>query len=68
MWRVFAAPGPLGVKFAREFIEIEGNPVRLMGCGGRFDQARTSYQKALKFAHQEPERRFLEKRLAEVSK
>jgi RNA polymerase sigma-70 factor (ECF subfamily) len=35
---------------------------------GRADDARISYQRALKLAQQEPERRFLEKRLAEVSK
>jgi RNA polymerase sigma-70 factor (ECF subfamily) len=35
---------------------------------GRFDEARTSYQKALKLTRQDPERRFLERRLAEVSK
>jgi RNA polymerase sigma-70 factor (ECF subfamily) len=35
---------------------------------GRAADARTSYQRALKLSHQEPERRFLEKRLAELSK
>jgi RNA polymerase sigma-70 factor (ECF subfamily) len=33
---------------------------------GRTDQARLSYQRALTLAHQEPERRFLERRLAEL--
>jgi RNA polymerase sigma-70 factor (ECF subfamily) len=35
---------------------------------GRTADARASYEKALKLAHQEPERRFIEKRLAELSK
>jgi RNA polymerase sigma-70 factor, ECF subfamily len=35
---------------------------------GRLAQAKASYEKALKLARQEPERRFLERRLAEVSK
>jgi RNA polymerase sigma-70 factor, ECF subfamily len=35
---------------------------------GRAADARASYQRALKLARQEPERRFLEKRLAEASK
>ena len=34
---------------------------------GRVDEAAASYRRALKLARQEPERRFLEKRLAEVS-
>jgi RNA polymerase sigma-70 factor (ECF subfamily) len=33
---------------------------------GKKEDARASYQKALSFAHQEPERRFLEKRLNEL--
>jgi RNA polymerase sigma-70 factor, ECF subfamily len=33
---------------------------------GRIDDARASYQQALKFVKQEPERRFLEKRLREL--
>ena len=33
---------------------------------GRIDEARASYQRALKLARQEPERRFLEKRLMEL--
>ncbi|QDU93935.1 RNA polymerase sigma factor [Lignipirellula cremea] len=33
----------------------------------KFDDARTSYQRALQLARQEPERRFLEKRLAELA-
>src|SRR5436853_2850782 len=39
MWQVFAA-GPLCMEFARQFIEIEGNPVRLMGRSGSLQQAR----------------------------
>ena len=34
---------------------------------GRFDEARQSYQQALTLVKQEPERRFLEKRLRELS-
>jgi RNA polymerase sigma-70 factor (ECF subfamily) len=34
---------------------------------GRTEEARGSYKRALKLAHQEPERRFLERRLAELS-
>ena len=34
---------------------------------GRLDEARTSYERALALARQAPERRFLERRLAEVS-
>jgi RNA polymerase sigma-70 factor (ECF subfamily) len=34
---------------------------------GRTEEARGSYKRALKLAHQEPERRFLEQRLAELS-
>lgn len=34
---------------------------------GRDDQAKASYQRALDFARQEPERRFLERRLRELS-
>ena len=34
---------------------------------GRTDDARHSYRKALELARQEPERRFLEKRLAELA-
>jgi RNA polymerase sigma-70 factor (ECF subfamily) len=34
---------------------------------GRIDQAAASYRRALKLARQQPERRFLEKRLAEIS-
>ena len=33
---------------------------------GRADEARTEYERALKLAHTEPERRFLQRRLAEV--
>jgi RNA polymerase sigma-70 factor, ECF subfamily len=33
---------------------------------GKMADARTSYQQALAIARQEPERRFLEKRLAEL--
>jgi RNA polymerase sigma-70 factor, ECF subfamily len=33
---------------------------------GRADDARTEYERALEFAHTEPERRFLKRRLAEV--
>src|SRR5258708_6486195 len=35
---------------------------------GRFDEARDSYERALALAKQEPERRFLEKRLRELEK
>ena len=34
---------------------------------GRADEARTEYQRALELAHTEPERRFLRRRVAEVS-
>jgi RNA polymerase sigma-70 factor (ECF subfamily) len=34
---------------------------------GRTEEARASYQRALKLTRQEPERRFLERRLAELS-
>jgi RNA polymerase sigma-70 factor (ECF subfamily) len=34
---------------------------------GRSDEARAAYKRALKLAHQEPERRFLERRIAELS-
>lgn len=34
---------------------------------GRIDEAAASYRRALRLARQEPERRFLEKRLAELS-
>jgi RNA polymerase sigma-70 factor (ECF subfamily) len=34
---------------------------------GRTEEARGSYKRALKLAHQEPERRFLQRRLAELS-
>jgi RNA polymerase sigma-70 factor (ECF subfamily) len=34
---------------------------------GRFDEARTAYQRALSLARQEPERRFLERRLAALA-
>ena len=34
---------------------------------GRYDDARTSYERALTLARQEPERRFLERRLRELS-
>ena len=34
---------------------------------GRFDEARASYTRALELVRQEPERRFLERRLAELS-
>jgi len=34
---------------------------------GRTEEARSAYKRALKLAHQEPERRFLERRLAELS-
>jgi RNA polymerase sigma-70 factor (ECF subfamily) len=34
---------------------------------GRTEEARGAYKRALKLAHQEPERRFLERRLAELS-
>ena len=34
---------------------------------GRADEARTEYQRALELAHTEPERRFLRRRIAEVS-
>ena len=34
---------------------------------GRADEARTEYERALELAHTEPERRFLQRRLAEVS-
>jgi RNA polymerase sigma-70 factor, ECF subfamily len=34
---------------------------------GRADEARTEYERALELAHTEPERRFLERRVAEVS-
>ena len=34
---------------------------------GRIEEARGAYKRALKLAHQEPERRFLERRLAELS-
>jgi len=33
---------------------------------GRTEQARASYERALMLTHQEPERRFLERRLAEL--
>jgi RNA polymerase sigma-70 factor (ECF subfamily) len=33
---------------------------------GRFAEARTSYERALALTRQEPERRFLERRLAEL--
>ena len=33
----------------------------------RTNDARQAYQRALKLAHQEPERRFLERRLAELA-
>jgi RNA polymerase sigma-70 factor (ECF subfamily) len=33
---------------------------------GRADEARTEYERALELAHTEPERRFLQRRLAEV--
>jgi RNA polymerase sigma-70 factor (ECF subfamily) len=33
---------------------------------GRADQARREYERALELAHTEPERRFLQRRLAEV--
>ena len=35
---------------------------------GRIDEAAASYRRALKLVQQEPERRFLEKRLAEISR
>jgi RNA polymerase sigma-70 factor (ECF subfamily) len=35
---------------------------------GRAKEARDAYQRALKLAHQEPERRFLERRIAELQK
>jgi RNA polymerase sigma-70 factor (ECF subfamily) len=35
---------------------------------GRTAEARTSFERALALARQEPERRFLERRLAELSK
>jgi RNA polymerase sigma-70 factor (ECF subfamily) len=35
---------------------------------GRTKEARTSYQRALALARQEPERRFLERRLTELKK
>ena len=35
---------------------------------GRMDEAAASYRRALTLARQEPERRFLEKRLAEISR
>ena len=34
---------------------------------GRASEARASYERALKLTRQEPERRFLERRIAEVS-
>jgi RNA polymerase sigma-70 factor (ECF subfamily) len=34
---------------------------------GRSDEAAASYRRALELARQEPERRFLERRLAEIS-
>ena len=34
---------------------------------GRTSEARTEYERALKLAHTEPERRFLRRRIAEVS-
>jgi RNA polymerase sigma-70 factor (ECF subfamily) len=34
---------------------------------GRADEARNSYRRALELARQEPERRFLERRLAELA-
>ena len=34
---------------------------------GRADEAYTEYQRALELAHTEPERRFLRRRIAEVS-
>jgi RNA polymerase sigma-70 factor (ECF subfamily) len=34
---------------------------------GKKDEARTSYRRALTLSRQEPERRFLERRLAELS-
>jgi RNA polymerase sigma-70 factor (ECF subfamily) len=34
---------------------------------GRADEARTEYERALELAHTEPERRFLQRRLAEVT-
>jgi RNA polymerase sigma-70 factor (ECF subfamily) len=34
---------------------------------GRHDEARAAYTRALELAHQEPERRFLERRLAEIA-
>ena len=35
---------------------------------GRIAQARTAYRRALELSHQEPERRFLEQRLADLIK
>ena len=37
MGRFFAAACPVRVKFACEFIEIEGNPVWFMGRAGRMN-------------------------------
>jgi RNA polymerase sigma-70 factor (ECF subfamily) len=34
---------------------------------GKLDDARVSYQRALQLARQEPERRFLERRLREIA-
>jgi RNA polymerase sigma-70 factor (ECF subfamily) len=35
---------------------------------GRLEEAAASYQRALKLARQEPERRYLKRRLAEISR
>ena len=46
------------------FHSTRADLLRLIGRG---DEARTEYERALELAHTEPERRFLKRRLAEVS-
>ena len=49
-----------------QFLRID--PARLCRRLGRSAEAIASYRKALQLARQEPERRFLERRIAELKK
>ncbi|HTO22589.1 MAG TPA: RNA polymerase sigma factor [Spirochaetia bacterium] len=50
-----------------EYLPAHGARADLNRRLGRADEAAASYRQALKLARQEPERRFLERRLAEIS-
>ena len=54
----------LGVGSCQYFHSTRADLLRRLG---RPDEARSEYERALELAHTEPERRFLRRRIAEVS-